>query len=344
MLEQGLVQVYTGETSRINLSHIGLCLRAAGQNLRIFVMGFLTHPYIETEDSALSFLAPNIVLERPTLKDASAEKEPGRYDSICIGRALERIQEVMHSNNFDIVMLEGINELIGSGTMPEETINDLLTKKPDKLELVLTGNNATKGIIERADLVTEMVEHTFKEESINLDGKNKEGCIEIVTGNGKGKTTYSIGRSMFFAANKIKSSILQFIKSPQSYGEVIAIKKFPNLEIKSMGKGFIFGPPKDSDKHVEAAKNAWAAAEEEVFSLKYRLIVLDEINIATNLGLLHQDLIKKLLLSKPKDMHIILTGRNAHPEIKAMASSVIEMKEIKHPFNKGIKARKGIEY
>lgn len=344
MLEQGLVQIYTGNTNGINLAPIGLCLRAAGQNLRIFVIGFLAYPYIEIVDKALSFLAPHIVLERPFLKDSPAKKESRHSDDVLVSRTIERIQEVMHSNNFDMVMLEGINDLIGSGAIPEETINDLLTKKPDKLELVLTGNNATKGIIDRADLVTEMIEHKFAEPSMELDGKDQQGCIEVVTGNGKGKTTYSIGRSMLFAANKIKSSILQFIKSPQPYGEVIAIKNFPNLEIKSMGKGFIFGPAKDSSKHIEAAKKAWAAAEAEVTSSKNHLIVLDEINIATNLGLLHQDQIKKLLLSKPKDMHIILTGRNANPEIEAIASSVIEMKEIKHPFNKGIKARKGIEY
>jgi cob(I)alamin adenosyltransferase len=344
MLKQGLVQVYTGNTSRINLAHIGLCLRATGQKLRVFVMSFLAHPFIDTEGRALSFLTPNIMVERLFLKNISPDKGPDQNDSKLISRSLERIQEVMQSNNFDIVMLEGINELIDSGGISEDKINGLIKARPHKVELVLTGSNATTGIIEQADLVTEMVEHKSEEGSMNLDGKNKRGCIEIVTGNGKGKTTYSMGRAMFFAANEIQSSILQFIKSPQAYGEVIAIEKFPNLEIKSMGKGFIFGPPKDSGKHIEAAKNAWNAAEKEVLSLEYRLIVLDEINIATNLGLVHQNLIKDLLSSKPKDMHIILSGRNAHPDIQAMASSVIEMKEIKHPFNKGIKARKGIEY
>jgi len=344
MLEQGLVQVYTENTGRINLAHIGLCLRATGQKLRVFVMGFFDHPFIDTEDKALSFLAPHVKVERLSLKNINPENGPDQNDSKLISMSLERIQEVMHSNNFDIVMLEGINELIGAGGISEDKINGLIKARPHKVELVLTGSNATAGIIEQADLVTEMVEHKHEEGSMNLDGKNKRGCIEVVTGNGKGKTTYSMGRAMFFAANEIQSSILQFIKSPQAYGEVIAIEKFPNLEIKSMGKGFIFGPPKDSGKHIEAAKDAWSAAEKEVLSLKFRLIVLDEINIATNLGLLHQDLIKDLLLSKPKDMHIILSGRNAHPDIQAMASSVVEMKEIKHPFNKGIKARKGIEY
>ena len=344
MLEQGLVQVYTGNTSRINLAHIGLCLRATGQKLRIFVMGFLAHPFIETENKALSLLTPHIMVEHLSLRNISPEKGPDRNNSKRISRSLERIQEVMRSNDFDIVMLQGINELISSGVIPEDKINGIIKARPHKVELVLTGSNATNAIIEQADLVTEMVEHKCEEGTMNLDGKSKKGSIEIVTGNGKGKTTYSIGRAMFFAANEMQSSILQFIKSPQAYGEVIAIEKFPNLEIKSMGKGFIFGPPKDSGKHIEAAKNAWAAAEKEVLSAKSRLIVLDEINIATNLGLLHQDLIKNLLSSKPKDMHIILSGRNAHPDIQAIASSVIEMKEIKHPFNKGIKARKGIEY
>ncbi|MEA3360894.1 MAG: cob(I)yrinic acid a,c-diamide adenosyltransferase, partial [Thermodesulfobacteriota bacterium] len=231
MLEQGLVQVYTGNTGRVNLAHIGLCLRATGQKLRVFVMGFIDHPFIDTEDKALSFLAPHIKVERLSLENINPENGPDQNDSKLIGRSLERIEEVMHSNDFDIVMLEGINELVDSGGISEDKINGLIKARPHKVELVLTGSNATAGIIEQADLVTEMVEHKHEEGSMNLDGKDKRGCIEVVTGNGKGKTTYSMGRAMFFAANEIQSSILQFIKSPQAYGEVIAIEKFPNLGI-----------------------------------------------------------------------------------------------------------------
>jgi len=208
----------------------------------------------------------------------------------------------------------------------------------------LTGRNAKAEIIEQADLVTEMVEHKVEKGSWEVEGRDPEGCIGVVTGNGKGKTTYCLGRAMFFAANGIPSSMLQFIKSPLAYGEVIACERFPNLEIKSMGEGFIFGKTRPSKKHREAARGAWEACLREIFSLAYRLIVLDEINIATQFDLVHPDRVREMMFLKPKDLHIILSGRDAHSEMMEHASAVFEMKEIKHPFHRGVEARRGIEY
>ena len=149
--------------------------------------------------------------------------------------------------------------------------------------------------------------------SWEVEGRDPEGCIGVVTGNGKGKTTYCLGRAMFFAANGIPSSILQFIKSPLAYGEVIACERFPNLEIKSMGEGFIFGPGSPSKKHREAARGAWEECLREIFSLTYRLIVLDEINVATQFDLVHPDRVREMMFLKPRNLHIVLSGRGAHP-------------------------------
>ncbi len=111
-----------------------------------------------------------------------------------------------------------------------------------------------------------------------------------------------------------------------------------------MGEGFIFGSSKPSKKHIEAARGAWEASLREIFSLKDRLVVLDEINIATHLGLVHPDRLREMMFLKPRNLHVILSGRNAHPEMKEHASAVFEMREVKHPFHKGIQARRGIEY
>jgi cob(I)alamin adenosyltransferase len=219
-----------------------------------------------------------------------------------------------------------------------------MKRRPAHVELVLTGRNAAHEIIEAADLVTEMVEHKAEEGSWEIEGRNPEGCIGVVTGNGKGKTTYCLGRAMFFAANGIPASVLQFIKSPKPYGEVVAIKRFPNLQIKTMGAGFIFGRSKPSKTHIAAARAAWEECSKEISSLTYRLIVLDEINIATHLGLVHPETLSGVLVSKPRNLHVILSGRNAHPEIRKHASVVLEMREIKHPFRSGIKGRRGIEF
>ncbi len=344
MLEQGLVQVYTGKTGQMNLAHIGLSLRATGQDLRTFMMGFLTHPFMDVEDRALSFLKPHVVVERSPLEFIPSDENLHDRDIERINRSFEHIQEIVLGGTFDVIILEEINQVVDMGIIPLSNVIDLVKKKPANVELVLTGSNARGEIIEQADLVTEMVEHKREEGSWKIDGSNQEGCVGVVTGNGKGKTTYCLGKAMFFAANGIPSTVLQFIKSPQAYGEVIAGERFPNLEIKSMGEGFIFGATKPSKKHIEAARGAWEACLREIFSLKHRLIVLDEINIATNLGLVHPDRVREMMFLKPMNLHIVLSGRNAHPEIKEHASAVFEMKEIRHPFHKGIPARKGIEF
>lgn len=344
MLTRGLVQVYTGKTRQMNLAHIGLTLRATGQNLRTFFMGFLPHPFVDTEDKALSFLKPNVVVRRiPVTTAPSVENLPDR-DRDEIRSAFRHIQDIILGGSHDIVILEEINQIVSSGIIPPSNIMNLIKKKPAHVELVLTGRNAKDEIIEQADLVTEMVEHKVEKGSWEVEGRDPEGCIGVVTGNGKGKTTYCLGRAMFFAANGIPSSMLQFIKSPLAYGEVIACERFPNLEIKSMGEGFILGKTRPSKKHREAARGAWEACLREIFSLTYRLIVLDEINIATHLDLVHPDRVREMMFLKPKDLHIILSGRDAHSEMMEHASAVFEMKEIKHPFHRGVEARRGIEF
>jgi len=344
MLTRGLVQVYTGKTRQMNLAHIGLTLRATGQNLRTFLMGFLPHRFVDTEDKALSFLKPNVVVRRiPVTTTPSVENLPDR-DKDEIRSSFRHLQDIILGGSYDIVILEEINQIVSSGIIPPSNIMNLIKKKPAHVELVLTGRNAKDEIIEQADLVTEMVEHKVEKGSWEVEGRDPEGCIGVVTGNGKGKTTYCLGRAMFFAANGIPSSMLQFIKSPLAYGEVIACERFPNLEIKSMGEGFILGSTKPSKKHREAARGAWEACLREIFSLTYRLIVLDEINIATQFDLVHPDRVREMMFLKPKDLHIILSGRDAHSEMMEHASAVFEMKEIKHPFHRGIQARRGIEF
>ncbi|MFW6147454.1 MAG: cob(I)yrinic acid a,c-diamide adenosyltransferase [Thermodesulfobacteriota bacterium] len=342
MLKQGIVQVYTGPSQQMNFAHLGLCLRAAGQGLRTCLIRLSSHPFIEAEDRALSYLKPMVAVDRMVWNGEA----PGKVlaeDTREVRTSLEHIHEVVVKGGFDIVILEEINPLLDKSIIPVDFIRDLITARPGSVELILTGKNAPEYIIDRAELVTEIVQHKGEEESWAIDGSSDEGCIGVVTGDGKGKTTYCLGRAMLVAANGFPASILQFIKSPQPYGEVLAIGKFPNLKIQTMGKGFIFGP-KPSEDHIIAAKEAWNECLREVFSGGYRLIVLDEINIATHLGLLLPETVREMLHSKPRNLEVLMSGRGAHSEMKEQASAVFEMREIKHPFHQGIQARKGIEY
>jgi cob(I)alamin adenosyltransferase len=247
--------------------------------------------------------------------------------------------------NFDIVILDGVIPFINQDLIGLKDILKLINEKPNNVELVLSGSGAPKDIIKEADLVTEMVVkshiHTSKKESFPED----QGNIEVITGNGKGKTTYCLGKAMLTSCLGTRSRILQFIKSPKPYGEVKAIKRFPLLEISSMGEGFLdLHSNSSKKKHVDAARRAWKECLKEIFSLKYGLVVLDEIDNAIHYGLVNPERVREMLFLKPEKLNLILSGRNAHSEVMDAATTVIEMKEIKHPFTKGIKARMGIEF
>jgi cob(I)alamin adenosyltransferase len=344
MLEQGLVQVYTTKTGHMNFAHVGLSLRATGQYLRTFVMGFLPHPFVDIEDRALSLLKPHVVVERLPIKSILPEEDLFRRDIEQINRFFERAQEIVSGSAFDIIILEEINTIVDRGILPVSSMLQLMKNKPATVELILTGNNANREIVEQADLVTEMAVHKNEQGPGKTTGTDQEGAVSVITGNGKGKTTYCLGRAMFSAASGIPSKVIQFIKSPHPYGEVVAAERLPNLEIKSKGAGFVLETSEPPKKHRDAAKKAWEASLGEIFSHRYGLLVLDEINVATHLGLIRPHQVSEMLRLKPRDLHIILSGRNAHPVVMEHASVAFEMNEIKHPFHKGIKARRGIEF
>ncbi len=342
MLKKGLIQVYTGSTGELNLAHLGLCMRASGQGLRIFMLGFLHHPFLEAEHKALSTLKPLVDFDIPALK--------GNQDSdikpVERGEAQKRVQEARRliRGGYDIIMLEGINQAVDTGLLSMGDVLGLIEEKPAQMELVITGKNAVHEIIDRAELVTEMRGQKMPPSLYNVDKYCGEKGIEVITGDGKGKTTHCLGRAMLNAADGRRTKVLQFIKSPRDYGEVIACKRFENLDIRSMGKGFVIGKPKESGKHIEAANAAWKTCLQEISSRKFDLIVLDEINVAVHLGLISPEAVEEMMLSRPNDLHIMMSGRNANSMIKERASAVFEMKEIKHPFHQGVHARKGIEY
>ena len=175
-----------------------------------------------------------------------------------------------------------------------------------------------------------------------------EGLILVNTGDGKGKTTAALGVALRSAGCGRKVLILQFIKSGANYGELAGIALLPTVEIRSMGKGFIFHKKEESEEkmkeHQQAAKEAWAMVEAEVKSGQWDLIILDEINYAIHYGLVDVETVVNLLKTKPENLDMILTGRNARPEIIELAHTVTEMKVIKHAYQQGIKAKRGIEF
>jgi len=341
---KGLLQVYTGNSPHHNYAPLGLALRAAGQNLRSHLTCFLPHPLRRGETIASSLLKPHLVVDQTPIHASSAD--PGEWTAQARRAILEtfhQAQEALFSGTFDMVLLEGIHPLVRAGIISMDLIMPLVLERPSHVELILTGPGVHEDLVQHAHLVTEMVCH--KDRPHGKEDHGRAAPTEVITGDGKGKTTYGLGKAMLMSCLGTRAMILQFIKSARPYGEIKALDKLPDLDIKTMGKGFLEEHANVQDpKHLEAARMAWEGCLREIFSLKYGAVVLDEINIATHYGLVHPERVRELMFLKPQKTHLLLSGRNAHPEVMEGASLVMEMKEIKHPYKQGIGARKGIEF
>ena len=179
-----------------------------------------------------------------------------------------------------------------------------------------------------------------------------KGLILINTGNGKGKTTAALGTAIRAWGDGQKVLILQFIKGGWKYGELNAIQALNKLdqriEIRQMGDGFVFHNQEEDEetfqKKKALAKEGWDMVRREFESGNWDLIVLDEINYAIHFGMLNVDEVLELLNNKPERLNVILTGRYAEPKLIDAADTVTEMTLVKHAFQKGIRARKGIEF
>ena len=171
------------------------------------------------------------------------------------------------------------------------------------------------------------------------------GLVQVYTGNGKGKTTAALGQALRASGHNIKSLIIQFLKGGSYSGEVKAIENcVPLIKIYQVGSPFFINKDKISEKDIDSNKKGLALAENTACGENDTgILVLDEINVAINLGIIKTEEIIKLIKNKRSDMELILTGRNAPQEIIDAADLVTEMTEIKHYYSKNIPSRTGIE-
>jgi cob(I)alamin adenosyltransferase len=174
--------------------------------------------------------------------------------------------------------------------------------------------------------------------------KAEKGLIIVNTGNGKGKTTAALGMVLRSLGHGYRVAIVQFIKGAWEPAEKAVLDKWDRLVFHAMGEGFTW-ETQDRERDIEKATEAWETGLGYILNPEYKLILLDEINVALKLGYLDVDRVIAGLAQKPADSHVILTGRGAPPELIAVADLVTEMTLIKHPFREqGIKAQPGIEY
>ncbi len=174
----------------------------------------------------------------------------------------------------------------------------------------------------------------------------RKGLIIVNTGPGKGKTTAAMGTALRAVGQGMKVLMLQFLKGSWHYGELDAVKAFGDrFVMKQMGRGFVkVGGAETDPEDIRMVEQAWGEAELAILSGEWDLVVLDEINYAISYGMLDPNKVAAALKKKPEMVHVILTGRNAHPTITDLADTVTEMRQVKHAYEKGVQAQRGIEY
>ncbi|MFC1967591.1 cob(I)yrinic acid a,c-diamide adenosyltransferase [Chloroflexota bacterium] len=174
--------------------------------------------------------------------------------------------------------------------------------------------------------------------------KNGDGLVYIFTGNGKGKTTAALGAVLRALGHGLKVYIVFFMKGDYPYGEYETLSRLPGVEVASFGFRTLTDPANVKPEEIEQAEKALDAARQAVVSGKYDMVVMDEVNVALAMNLIKLDEVKSLIKDKPKNLELILTGRYAETGLIEMADLVTEMVKVKHPYDAGVPARKGIEY
>jgi cob(I)alamin adenosyltransferase len=178
-----------------------------------------------------------------------------------------------------------------------------------------------------------------------LATKTKEkGLLIVHTGKGKGKTTAAMGLAVRAVGNGMKVGIVQFVKGVWNTGERKVLEHFPELCVmKAMGEGFTWDT-QDRERDIAAARKAWATAKEMMADEGYQMVILDELNIVLRYDYIDLDEVVACLRDKRRDLHVVVTGRNAKESLLEIADLVTEMAEIRHHFRDGVKAQLGIEF
>jgi len=178
-----------------------------------------------------------------------------------------------------------------------------------------------------------------------LANKTEErGLLIVHTGTGKGKSSAAFGMVFRCIGHGMRVGVVQFVKGVWGTGERVVLEKFPELvTCRAMGEGFTW-ETQDRARDIAAARAAWDMAKAMIADPSYKMVLLDELNIVLRYDYLPIEEVIETLKGKPRDLHVVVTGRNAKPELIEIADLVTEMTLVKHPFRSGVKAQKGIEF
>lgn len=188
--------------------------------------------------------------------------------------------------------------------------------------------------------------HKAAKDKIMASKVGEKGLLIVHTGTGKGKTSAALGMVFRHIGHEMPVAVVQFTKSPSwDTGEARVLAKFPELvTLHIMGEGFTW-ETQDRERDIAAARAGWERAKELIRDDRHRMVLLDELNIVLRYDYLDINEVTAFLRDeKPADKHVVITGRNAKPELVEMADLVTEMTLVKHPFRAGIKGQKGVEF
>ena len=171
----------------------------------------------------------------------------------------------------------------------------------------------------------------------------EKGYIHVYTGPGKGKTTAALGLGLRAIGAGFKVHMIQFMKG-RRYSELNSVEKLSNFTVSQHGRDEFVNKDKPEQIDIDLAKDGFIKAKKLIKSGKYDMIILDEINVAIDYSLIDINELIKVIENKPDILELVLTGRYAHPEIQRIADYVTEMLEIKHPYQQGVEARKGVDF
>lgn len=191
-----------------------------------------------------------------------------------------------------------------------------------------------------------MKKHRAARQKIMATKTADKGLLIVHTGAGKGKTSAALGMVFRHIAHDMPVAVVQFTKAPEWVtGEAVLLRRFPDLvSLHIMGEGFTWDT-QDRARDIASARSAWEMAKSLIRDERHKLVLLDELNIALRYDYLPiAEIVDFLKSEKPADKHVVVTGRNAKPELIEIADLVTEMTLVKHPFRSGVKAQKGIEY
>lgn len=357
----GQIHVYDGAGKGKSQAALGVVLRSIGLGIasafptRVLLLRFLKgpgRPY--AEDAAIEALQrafPHLIDQvRTGRAEFFGADDITKFDRQEAQRGWDIAKGAIASGLYSVVVLDELNPVLDLGLLDMNDVVQSLRKKPDHLEVISTGRGTPQGLLNIADLHSEMKPHSHEGTRRGIEG------IEIYTGSGKGKSTSALGKALQAIGRGISQDqshrvlIMQWLKGGLGYTEDAAIsamqQSYPNLvDHQRCGRDAIVWRGQQQEIDYVEAERGWEIARAAIASGLYKTIILDELNPTVDLELLPEEPIMQAFLRKPRDTEIIITGRCQNPPAYfELASTHSEMVCHKHYAEKGVDLKRGVDF